>query len=633
MPPDSLIYLGNLVAAGACHLAAWEIGRRILPHAAGKEIAGSGDGEAALFGAVLGFAALGYIAFLLGVMRVLYAPVLAACIVVPAAFGAVNLLRTRVRRGWRPSIDDLGLLLGLAVVAAMIPKGLSPILAYDDNAYHLLIPRTYLDAHGIGYLRHLNANMPHLVELIYLFPLSLGDFTAPKTVSLFFNAWTVIGLVAYLRGRVGGAMAGIGALLYVSSPIVLWHFGTAYVEPAMGTFLLAAIVSLLRWLERRDRGYLLMMGLACGAAAGSKYQGWVFSAAILLFAGAAIGTAAGTWKARAALMARPLAGFAALLTPWIAKSVAMTGNPIFPMLYGLFGGRDLSEIEVLHLSRSFGSIGDPKTLLTTLVLPYNLAISPEKYFWEPFSATLMVLGVAALCTPRAWRTPSRFALGIALAGVAGWAATCQYGRLLVPWVPILVLVAMLPLERFASRRAVAVGLAVFVVAVAGLQLRRFPLAPHLGVPSMAIFSWPRERIVAANFNYDLCQFLNREVPPEGKVLGMWENRFYFLRRKAIIDAVYEGSASLAWLRRLDDPARFADALRAEGVTHVVFNQSAFDIYFGGKLPFPLVDDRVYPKARLDRDHELVTRFLTTELLPVFTDGTRIVFRLAERRGS
>ncbi len=66
---------------------------------------------------------------------------------------------------------------------------------------------------------------------------------------------------------------------------------------------------------------------------------------------------------------------------------------------------------------------------------------------------------------------------------------------------------------------------------------------------------------------------------------------------------------------------------------MVFNRSAFEVRFDGKLPFSPIEPRIHPERRLRRDRELVTRFVTEELEPVYPDGTRTVFRLSRRGGS
>jgi hypothetical protein len=627
---DLAIYAGDLLVAIACHLAAWTAGAPIYRYIVGRESAGRGGAEAAFFSTILGFVAYGYAAFALGALGLLYAPLLAACVVVPAVFGAARLVKTRAWRACKPTTGDATFVLAAAVICAMIPVALAPVLEHDDNVYHLFLPRIYLEHHGLFYLPHINANMPHLVELLYLFPSSLGDFTAAKCLNLFFNLWIIVGLRSVLRGPMGRPLAGVAGLIYLSNPCVQWHLGRAYIEPVMGTFLLGGAIALLRFIEGRQTAYLWLAGIACGAAAGSKYQGWVFSAAILVFIGAAIVNQARAWSLRAAWALAAFSGFAVLVLPWAVKNLVMTGNPVYPMAYRVLGGKDLSSIQVFQMVQSFSQFGGPKTLANLSMLPFRLMVPPNTDFEPSCSATMMVLVLVAVMLIRWQRSSYRYLIGVAIVGFAGWALTCQLSRYLEAWLPVMTLVAMLPLGRLAARRGIAEGLAVIVVAVAGVQQYRVPVATTLGVPALAVFSHPRDQLLALNLNFGLCEYLNREVPPGAKVLGMWENRFYFLRREALCDSVYEAPSELAWLRRLDDPGRFADELRALGVTHVVVNTHVAELYFAQKLGYSMLDDRVYPASRFERDRALLHEFLKEELSPVVTDDTDVVFRVKSR---
>ena len=128
--------------------------------------------------------------------------------------------------------------------------------------------------------------MPHLIELLYVVPLSLGDFVAPKVFALSMNFWILAGIGAFALPRLGRLGVGVGALLYLSGQNVEWHLGRAYNEPILGFFLLGAALAFLAWWETRRDGYLAIAGIACGAACASKYTAWPFVVVILASAAA-----------------------------------------------------------------------------------------------------------------------------------------------------------------------------------------------------------------------------------------------------------------------------------------------------------------------------------------------------------
>jgi hypothetical protein len=144
---------------------------------------------------------------------------------------------------------------------------------------------------------------------------------------------------------------------------------------------------------------------------------------------------------------------------------------------------------------------------------------------------------------------------------------------------------------------------------------------------MDVFSVSRQELLRRNGGWRLCRFLNRELPPDAKVLGLWYNRFLFLQRPFEADPAYEAPSGLAWLRKLDDPEAFARALAARGFTHLVVGTHPRSVYLENKLGFDLLDDRVYPARQLERDRALWREFSTRYLEELPWEGPGFVYRL------
>ena len=178
---------------------------------------------------------------------------------------------------------------------------------HDDNVYHLELPQHYLRSHALDApVFSLYGAMPHLIELLYVVPFSLGDFVAPKVFALSVNFWILAGIGAFALPRLGRLGVGVGALLYLSGQNVEWHLGRAYNEPILGFFLLGAALAFLAWWETRREGYLAVVGIACGAACASKYTAWLLSAVILICLFCAIDVWA--WRRDGAMPPRPRQG-------------------------------------------------------------------------------------------------------------------------------------------------------------------------------------------------------------------------------------------------------------------------------------------------------------------------------------
>ena len=614
--------LTPILWVGIIQLAAWEAGERLqaaLTRTPGP--AASGAVRASL-SSLLGLVAFANAVLLLAILHGLYAAPVVLVVGVLAALGGRRLARLRPFRGLRFSLEDLPLVLAVGFLLAHLPNALYPVLDHDDNVYHLYLPTRYLATHAFDApVFSLYGSMPHLIEVLYAVPLALGDFVAGKLFAFSIHFWILAGLGGCVRPRLGRLGVGVAALLYVSGQNVEWHLSRAYNEPIVGFFLLGAALAFGVWWDTRRAAYLAIVGIACGAACASKYTVWFCVAAILASTAVAIVRREPERSRRLHAAILLVAPCGLLVLPWIFESVIKTGNPVYPNLIGVFGGPYWSEIQAFHHWRSLGVNGGVhKDLASYLLLPLRLVDDTRLFLAATFSGSLMASFLVGLVHPRSYRRVGAYLQMMAIAGFLAWAFSVQGGRYLVALVPLITLAATFWL----AGRRLLIAVAVLTIAIAIAQRARHPV---IEAPGEDIFSYSREELLARNANWSLCQFLNQELPADAKVLGLWDNRFFFLERPFEADPLYEAPSGLAWLRELDDPAAFARALADRGFTHVVVNPKPFKNYLGNRLPFSLLDDRVYPLRRLVRDRELWHAFASGYLERVPWPGRMLVYRL------
>ena len=620
MTPGELV--SPILWVGAIQLAAWETGERLqaaMTRAPGP--AARGALRATLSG-LLGLIAFANAALLLAILHLLYAQVVTLAVGVLAVLGGRRLAQLRPWAGLRPTLSDLPLALAVLFLVAHLPDALYPVLDHDDIVYHLQLPRHYLESHAFDApVFSLYGAMPHLIEVLLSVPLSLGDFVAGKVFVWSIHLWILAGLGGFVAPRLGRLGAGVASLLYVSGQNVEWHFGRAYNEPILGFFLLGAALAFCAWWDTRRGAYLAIVGIACGAACAAKYTAWLYVAALLASFALAIlrhePARRARWRA-AFLIAAPCA---ALVLPWLVANLVRTGNPIYPNLIGYFGGPWWTETQAFHHWRSLGANGGlPKDLASHLLLPLRLVGDPDRFYAATFSGGLMASFLVGLVHPRSYRGVGAWLQLAAVGGFAAWAATIQGGRYLVALVPLFCLAATCWLVRGRALAAVA-------ALVLGVAIAQRALHPVVSVPITEVFAHSREELLARNPNWRLCRFLNQALPADAKVLGLWENRLFFLERSFEADPLYEAPSGLAWLRALDDPAAFARALAAHGFTHVVVNPQTMNAYLGDQMSFSLLDERRYPPRQLARDAELWHAFASRHLEPLAWPGSTLVYRL------
>jgi len=642
------------------NLAAWGLGRLLLQLLTRGEADLLDWGLAQVFSAALGFAALATMALGLGLAGLLYRELLVGCTLVCAGAGMVQLIPPWRRRPPLPSPRHIPFLLVLLFVLTYLPGALDPVLIHDDLVYHLGLPWQYL-AHGrIVPMKWFDyANMPHLVDLFNVIPMAIGDFAAPKLIPISICGWTCMALYCFARPFLGRIGASLIPLLAVAGQNIQFHFTVSSQEPFIGLWLLCACLALMAWRKTAIRGLLDFLAIMLGCTMAIKYTAWLSALPVMTVSGAmilwihartpvtrgggAVEPGGATPRVRLAglltrngisSVARVAVIVLALIAPWLIKNAIITGNPIYPNLFEHFDSESWSRIQEMQFRSTIAYTGGlEKPLLSYVVLPWRLSIesdSQELFESPPFFLALIFLFLAALIRQAIWEPRARDRLLrtisiSALAGIILWALFFQLGRYLAGCIPLMAAVASRTLVFVRFRTWAAMAVFCLLAALAGYQgLYQWPLIEI----TKRIQQHGRPAMAAANGAVPLCKLLNTVVPPGGKVLGLWENRFMFLEREFAADALYQAPLGLARLRAAGNPAAFARTLAADGITHVVLNHEMRKLYMSGVMPEIITDPKIYPESQLRQEEEMMADFVEQYLEPLARFNDVEVFKLS-----
>jgi hypothetical protein len=235
----------------------------------------------------------------------------------------------------------------LVAMAAAFLRSLCPIHDADSLAYHLTIPFRYLAVGRFEYLPTLTfSNWPLGVEMVHGLLHAMHDGAPTAVVSVLLIALMIA--ATYLLGRhVGGEFAGLvaaGAFLLSAN---LWRtVPTAFVNTGSGLFatlaLYAIVVAHDEPLHRRQ--WFRLSALLAGLCATVKLNNVCAVAALTVV----VALAARSSPARHGSGSRPRAWWRPVVVyatialavgaPWFVKTWVLTGNPLYPMFYGLLGG-------------------------------------------------------------------------------------------------------------------------------------------------------------------------------------------------------------------------------------------------------------------------------------------------------
>ena len=291
--------------------------------------------------------------------------------------------RQRVSRGLKSAAASAGQrqtsLLFWLVVGVAIPflfvmwlGSMSSDADYDVGTYHFEGPKEYFQNGRITFLPHnVYTNFPFLTEMFALLGMVLdGDWywgaIAGKCALFACAPLTALGLYAAGRRWFSPAAGLLAAVVYLSTPWIDRVTIIALAEGGMTFFLFATLFAAMLAVDRMQAGraaerWVLMTGLLAGSGMGCKYTGLmqvVIPAAIgLALASWIIGrryaegtkegrtdvtaiSKTGTARTVAFNLAVFVAGVALTTGPWLVKNLYFTGNPVYPLAYTIFGGRD-----------------------------------------------------------------------------------------------------------------------------------------------------------------------------------------------------------------------------------------------------------------------------------------------------
>lgn len=653
----------DLIAVAAAILAgAWGAGSLLLRFIASpfdpveRLVFAPGLGLAALSLLTLGCGLAGWLS------RPLFATVLAVVVVAEILLRmrgtpAVGTAR-RNDESWWPGIAVAS---GAApFLLAMLLGALLPSVDFDVNEYHFQGPKEFYQNGRITFLAHnVYTSFPFGTEMLTLLAMVLRQdwyrgALAGKCVLMCFGPLTGLALYAAGRRWFDTRVGLLAAFVYLTTPWIYRISTIAYVEGALCFYLFAALYAVMCGIERlrsaaaaevagvilnfkseiSDRkseiagsnelsagqvrtadggmGDWLLAGLFAGTAMACKYTG-VVAVVIPMFAVAiAMGTI-GRWGKREASplpektglrrailpAALFLAGTLVTIGPWLVKNLFETGNPVYPLAYSVFGGRDWdaamhAKWKAAHSAADY-SIGN---------LANSVLDVAGRNDWH--SALLFAFAPLALCR---CAQASRVRWVWAYVGylfLTWWLFTHRIDRFWVPLIPVVSLLAGIGAawliepgdlstgsrespqkanepESWLEPRLKQVGCWTTCGALAAGALFNLTIVvSRIGGYNQYLLDLDLTAQHAAHVTSPQIVYLNDHLPPGSKVLCVGEAQMFYSRFAAVYNTVFDRSIFEEWMSRPEanaGPGEFAlrpaDEIRRkladEGITHVFVN--------------------------------------------------------------
>ncbi len=596
----AIAYLARpLAAATGLGGAAWWLGaaarRTLLTDMSSEERIGRSGVDVAL-----GLALLSALGFWLGILGWLTVWGLVGGVgAMAGALWAVSSHRTRV--GAPPvRLSASRVVFVLFILLPLVALALYPPTGFDTTMYHLPFAKAFVATGGLPYLPDLRFPIfPQASEVLFAEAMLLDGDRAAQLVSLLATLSTAAILFGWARrvGRVGAAASGVGELvaaLFLGGPIIAYLSGTAYCEPLLILFVVAALDQIDRLDEDADRRRWGLAGVFAGSAAGVKYFG-LFPVGVVL--AVALFARAGNRAERWRRFAWSLGGVLLFAAPWYVRNAVYTGNPFFPLFPRLFGPSVWGgPAELAPWSEGAGLL----QVSQMVRLPWTLTFGrPTFGRMPPWSPMIGLALIAALLA--AWRDRRvRLLLLASLLYLSAFFFLPIDARYLLPILPLLCLAGALSFAPHLGRHRLLLPAAI-LLALAPAALWSLYQLHRLG--PLPVSNAAREHFLADRLPaYPALRFLARTRGAAASVYAFYaENHVYYATGRFQGD--WGGRTPYAEMLKLSRSGDLlADGLRSRGVTHLL------TVVAGGP-PLP-------------RDESFARRFR-----PVYDDGKARVWEI------
>jgi hypothetical protein len=542
-------------------------------------------GECVVFSIGLGFGILSYSVFILGAFQFLYPAVVCLLMGVLALLsllhwiGAGHLSHRTPDFKKAPSLWDkvatvvlvVCLLFGFLLV-------LTPAVGKDALIYHLAVPKLFLRHHGLYFVPgNIFSHYPLGGEMLYVIGLALRGDVLAKGFHFVMALSILLGMWQFMRHHISEALfIPLALLIFYTVPSVFVTSHRAYNDLTVSLYTFLAVYAFVNWFARKQSVWLILCGVFSGLAMATKY-----TALFLPF----LGCLGILWACRhhrwrvpntVRLLSVYIACALVVGSPFYIKNWVMTGNPFYPFMYGIFGGKGLDPAQAYLYDLFVQSLGMGRGLLGYLLLPWNLSVnaamdSPQ---FDGVLGPIFLLTLPFLMGMRKMAIGAKIAMVYCLLAFLFWASSAQQIRYLIPILPFLAMTTVYILSYYRSRKGVFALLVVFITG--GLVFNGYYVVKDfVKIKPVAVVTGHEGRDVFLNRmfpSYAMFQYINTHLPESSKTLLIYmKNIGYLFAPPYYSDSMFESYTIKKILTHSVTTADVYQALKDLGFTHVLYD--------------------------------------------------------------
>jgi 4-amino-4-deoxy-L-arabinose transferase-like glycosyltransferase len=515
----------------------------------------------------------------------------------------------------------------LAFAGCILILSYVPPVSRDALTHHLAVPKLYLKHGGIFEIPWIEFSYyPMNVDLLYMLPLYLGNDIAPKFIHFCFALLTASLIIVYLKKKTNLTYGLLGAIAFLSIPVITRLSVTIYVDLGLIFFSTASVIGLLRWDTTGYRWrYLIAAAVSCGLALGTKYNGLI----VLFITGLLVpllyvrGEAPTAKRQVKSLWMGALFLVVAVLvfSPWMIRNYAWTNNPVYPLYNNWFnpvmpaqGSSPVVGDGIELLPNGTDAVPQPgvghfllrkvmygESALETLTIPFRVFFQGQdddpKYFDGKLNPALLMLPILAVLGWRSataeQRREEQVLLGFSLIYLlAVYVQTDMRIRWIAPIIPLLVIVSMSALwrlELWARREQRPVRKALFWATLGAALLFLFGVNLNYLIRQFDVIQpWGyiggkisrAEYITRYRPEYPVLEYANHHLPQDARILAFFlGNRTYYSDR--YMDCRYGFFYDV--LKKAQSEDELFRTLHGQGVSHLLIRLDLFQEQFDSAI--------------------------------------------------
>ncbi|MDJ0986008.1 MAG: phospholipid carrier-dependent glycosyltransferase [Desulfobacterales bacterium] len=526
----------------------------------------------------------------------------------------------------------------LVLIVSVLLMAAVPPVSRDALTHHLAVPKLYLKSGGMTEIPTVVFSYyPMNLDLLYLIPLYFENDIIPKYIHFAFALLTAWLIFIFLKERTTRVSYGLlGALMFLSLPVIIKLSITVYVDLGLVFFTTAALFYIMKWAANGFQiRYLGIAGLFCGLALGTKYNGLISFFLLTCFIPILyIRTQLNNGAPKEDLAANGLrqkntAIFISLrsiqaaaifimvsllvFSPWMIRNLRWTGNPIYPLYQKVFHAIQLADHEPdpaaapsvnTNVIAGDGDLGHfalrkralNETFLEMVTTPVRIFFQGQddnpKFFDGRLNPYLFLFPFLAFVGFKglAYRQKRENFVLIGFSVLFLLYTFLQIDmriRYIAPIIPPLVILSVIGLyqtictiQKKCPVGRYRMGVVLLAVAVVGLlSLNGQYLIKQFGyvkaIPYLTGQIGRDDYITRYREEYPAIQFINQQLPPTTKLLALYlGNRIYYSDREMVCDDNFFKRA----IATATSANALADTLQSHDFSHLLIRADLFKMF-------------------------------------------------------